>query len=100
MKLRLLAGLVALAPLVAAAAPLPYRECLPAQNGPVCPNAKPSLLGANLDCELCAPTAARATSVDQGKPLASFCDALRMISVLSPCDEMQHDVADVDRTTM
>jgi hypothetical protein len=73
--------------------------CLPAQNGPVC-KTKPSLFGTELDCQMCA-AAPQTKSDDGGKPLTSYCDALRMISVLSPCDEMRdYDVATTNRTTM
>ena len=100
MKRVLLTGFVALAPLTATAALRPFINCLPAQNEPVCLNAKPSLLDSDLDCQLCTAGNAQSTSADKGKELASFCDALRMMSVLSPCDEMQSDIAKTDRTTM
>jgi hypothetical protein len=73
--------------------------CLPAQNGPVCKHTKPSLLGDDLQCQMC--NVEQPISVDKGKQLTSFCDALRMMSVLSPCDEMRdYDIAKTDRTTM
>jgi hypothetical protein len=73
--------------------------CLPAQNGPVCKTTKPLLLGSDLDCQMC--NVAPQTKSDDGKQLTSYCDALRMISVLSPCDEMRdYDIAKTNRTTM
>ena len=101
MKRMLLAGLLAVAPVTAAAAPLPYVNCLPAENAPVCLDQKPmSLLGSNLQCELCMSPVAPPRSVDQGKTMAAFCDALRMMSGLSPCDQLRSDMATTNRTTM
>ena len=105
MKRMLLAGVLALAPLSAAAAELPYLNCLPAQNGPVCKNPKPmALLGSNLECELCNAAHGEPPSTvdkgDKGKAMTPFCEALRMMSILSPCDEMRSDMARTDRTTM
>lgn len=73
--------------------------CLPAQNGPVCTHTKPSLLGNDLECQMC--NVEQPTSVEKAQQLTSFCDALRMMSVLSPCDEMRDsDIAKIPRTTM